>query len=194
MSDDENFIKKTKSIIAVLQDFYNNKNWNASLPLKVLKKRVGAYISQLEHDVENIESSSNDESKDSNAKNIFPAGYIKIYIMLHQSDGENLKSWNTSLLSLTSSVLGRAVYASEHEAIKVLSYKEYKEKEGYAELWVPEDVIINLPAEKSVFDRDGQKILSLKQKAIKVENIKYFSHALGNKYEFINSAITLVVE
>lgn len=188
MSSDENK-KKIKSIIAVLQDLYSNKNWNASLPLKVLKKRVGAYIAQLEHEAENNAPSY---SQSKHIETVLPVGYLKIYIMLHQNSGENLKSWNSCLLSLTSSVLGRAVYASEHEAVKALSYKEDKAKDGYAELWVPEDVIIKLPAEKSLFDRDGQKILSLKQKSIKVENIKYFFHALGYKYAFIDSRITLL--
>lgn len=190
MSSDENF-KKTASIIATLRDLYDNENWNASLPLKVLKKRVGAYISQLEHDLESL---SQNENKHPETAKALPAGYIKIYVMLHQNSGENIKSWNASLLSLTSSVLGRAVYATEHEAIKALSYKEYKAKDGYAELWVPEDIVVKLPAEKSLFDRDGQKILSLKQRSIKKENIKYFFHAVGNKYAFINSAITQVAK
>ena len=194
MSDNKKFIKKSKSIITVLRDLYNNKNWDASLPLKVLKKRVAAYISQLENDIENIESSPDSGAEKKVSVKILPAGYVKIFIMLHQNDGERLMSWNASILSLTSSVLGRAVYAKESEAVKAMSHKEYKEKEGYVELWVSRDVIIDLPDEKSIFDKDGQKILSLKQKAITTENIKYFVHASDNKYEFINSVVSAIVE
>lgn len=181
MSNDE----KNNRVIGVLRELYNNKNWDASLPLKVLKKRIGAYISQLEHEAEH-----SDAPKKSNAATeTLPDGYVKIYVMLHQNDGENLKSWNASLLSLTSSVLGRAVYAAELEAEQALKSKADKSKEGYAELWVPEDIIIKLPLDKSVFDKNGYKILSVKQKAIKKQNIKYFYHALGNKYKFSDSSI-----
>ena len=91
----------------------------------------------------------------------------------------------------TGNALGRPIYATEAEAMKFMSSKVNREPEGYIEVWVKKDSVLELPALR-VMHISLVVSFNLKQGAISPSQIKYFVSGVGDKYVFNGSTLTLI--
>ena len=184
--------KTAEDIVRVLDTLCSDSVWDKTLPLKVLKKRIVNFNNELKQEVAAPTQSQDDIKSQLFDHNILKNDEMKLYIVLHHTKGKDLQSWTKVISELCVSTHGRPIYKTEQEAKNLLSYKMGSDKDGYVEIWIKKNALIEMPKDKILYDKDGNQLLSILPNAIKKDNIKYFIHGTGKKFKFDNSKLVLV--
>jgi len=111
-----------------------------------------------------------------------------IYISIFQSEGHNIRKWELQLSSLQSHLLGRPVYENEADAQKVIRQKLVQISEAYVVVAIKKSDIQDFAYQAKRVDRHGNALLTLKENAVKPENIFKFLHQ-GKEYCFVNGKL-----
>ncbi|MBT4884658.1 MAG: type IVB secretion system protein IcmQ [Legionellales bacterium] len=189
------FVKQRRQIIENLDVLIENKDWESSLALKVIQGRIVTYRDSLAQEIDEWQVSSGERCSVTNS--ISPKladDEAAIFICLYKNFGDNIQLWERSLVNFSDNVLGRPIYSCEKEAQKFISGKVNREPEGFIEIWVKKDMLISMPPEKTLHDKYGSELLSLKQAALMQEKIMYFTSGVGDKYSFFNNKLVLIEE
>jgi intracellular multiplication protein IcmQ len=116
------------------------------------------------------------------------SGQQEVFVGLYSSEGSNLQSWERILANLQNQVISRPIYANELDVQTFIKSKENKINEAYLSIFIQKDAILPLPPDKIPQDRLGKPVLTLKNKALQVENIQYFCH-LFEKYHYVKGRL-----
>ncbi|KTD74489.1 Dot/Icm secretion system protein IcmQ [Legionella tucsonensis] len=111
------------------------------------------------------------------------SGQQEVFVSLYSSDGSNLQSWERIIANLPRQMISRPIYANEEQVQALIKSKEKKQNEGYAAIYINQTDIIHLSADKTLSDRLGSPLLTLKDRALDVENITRFVH-LSGEYKY----------
>lgn len=189
MSEDV-YIKQRRQIIENLDVLIGNKEWEESLALKVIQGRIITYRDSLEAEIKEYEASHSTRCEvTKEVKQQISEDEIAVFVCLYRNYGDDMGKWAQALSKFSGNALGRPIYAAEAEAKKFMSSKVNREPEGYMEVWVKKDSILELPALRVMCDKFGSKLLNLKQGAISPKQIKYFTSGMGQKYVFNGSSL-----
>ncbi len=110
-------------------------------------------------------------------------GEQDVFIGLYCSDGSNLASWEKIINNLPKHVVSRPVYEHEESMKQIIRMKENKKNEAYVGVMIKKSDIIALDVNKVPMDKLGQPLLTIKDSAIHLENIKFFVYN-SVKYNF----------
>ncbi|MGM9452638.1 Dot/Icm secretion system protein IcmQ [Legionella bozemanae] len=108
------------------------------------------------------------------------SGQQEVFVSLYSSDGSNLQSWERIIANLPRQMISRPIYANEEQVQALIKSKENKQNEGYVAIYINETDIIHLSADKTLMDKLGSPLLTLKDRALNVDNITRFVHLSGN--------------
>lgn len=100
-----------------------------------------------------------------------------VYLSLYCSEGQNLASWKRVIENLPKQYISRPIYSKEADVQKALKVRPQFSNEAYVAIYV-EKKLISQP-ENPLFplkDKWGHLLVTLKDKAIHLENIEYFWH------------------
>lgn len=192
---DDIFVKQRQQIIENLDVLIENKNWENSLALKVVQSRIVTYRDSLSQEIEEHESqAAQDSGLSTSAEVVLPDGQTAIFICLYKSFGDDVAQWEKTLANFSGHVLGRPIYATEQSAGKFINSKENREPEGYIEVWIEKDMIIDMPPSRILYDKFGSPLLTLKQGALSSNQIQYFTSGVGKRYRFKDNKLVFVAE
>lgn len=105
--------------------------------------------------------------------------HLKVYILLYQSEGINIRKWFNVVTSLVEHSISRPVYKNEEDVKAAIRAKENKQNDAYIEVKVRKQAIYPSNNEKPRLDRDGRELLLLHDGAIQLKNITRFMHISG---------------
>jgi intracellular multiplication protein IcmQ len=160
-----------------------------------LQSRIVTYRDALSQEIEAHESqAAQDTGSNKNTEVGLPDGQTAIFICLYKSFGDDIAQWEKTLASFSGHVLGRPIYATEEAAGKFISSKANREPEGYIELWIAKDMIIDMPPSRMLYDKFGSPLLTLKQGALSSNQIRYFTSGAGKRYRFTDNKLVFVAE
>lgn len=111
-----------------------------------------------------------------------------VYISIFQSEGHNIRKWELQLSSLRSHLLGRPVYEKEEDVQKVIRQKLIQISEAYVVVAIKQSDFQDFSYQEKRVDRSGNTLLTLKEKAVKPENIFKFIHQ-GKQYYFVKGKL-----
>jgi Dot/Icm secretion system protein IcmQ len=100
-------------------------------------------------------------------------GYERIYIALYQSESDNLDRWFSTIKMLTGYSMSRPVYRSEEEVRHMIREKQTK-SDAYVIVWVKQADILPSYSGVPLKDRWGYELLTIKEGAVRSENIVMF--------------------
>jgi len=152
-------------------------DWEASLYLKATKKRILKLREQTEallKEAQVIQAGGSEEQEGVGKK--LAAGQRKVYISLYQAEPDNLSKWKNILKSLPMLSISRPIYAEETHVHSMIRNKDAPQKEAYAVLLVDESDIIHAYHGKALADKLGNELLTLKQRAVRLDHIIEFVH------------------
>lgn len=154
---------------------------NTVKPLKALREQAEALLVQFaDHDHQCADSHHAALAQHMTA----------VYVLLFQTQGDDLSRWSQLLRSLGQYVLGRPVYATEDAVKSVIRARMAGAKEAYVKVAVPtsttEDSTLS-PRQ----DRYGNTLLSLPMGAIQSDHILEFVHGKDH-YHFIKGQLVHV--
>lgn len=192
---DDTFVKQRQQIIENLDVLIENKNWENSLALKVVQSRIVTYRDSLSQEIQEYESqAAQDAGSSSSDEAVLPDGQTAIFICLYKSFGDDIAQWEKTLARFSGHVLGRPIYATEAAAAKFISGKENREPEGYIEIWIGKDMIIDMPPSRMLYDKFGSPLLTLKQGGLSAKQIQYFTSGTGKRYRFKDDKLVFIAE
>lgn len=181
----EDYIAFTDAIIGAVDAIVNEQDWDQSLFLRNALKP----LKQLREEAIQLKNEATMNVGDQQiALRPLEDDEMLVYISIFQSAGDNLRKWELQLSSIRSHLLGRPVYEQEENVEKVLRQKLVKTSEAYITVVVKKADIQSFAYQAERVDRLGNPLLTLKNSAVKPENIFEFVHQ-GKRYFFRNGKL-----
>jgi intracellular multiplication protein IcmQ len=91
-----------------------------------------------------------------------------------------MQSWERILMNLPKQMISRPIYADEMDLQSLIRTKENKTNEAYVCMHVNQSDILPLPKDKVPIDKLGKSLLTLKDKSLRLDSIRYFVHQSGS--------------
>ncbi len=183
--------KETKEqlhgILLALDKALERGPWSASTFLTLIGKKLKLIRDNLVDNLQEAENESLGGVKISQSTEKF-SSMKRIYIALYAFDGSNLQSWERIIDHLPDQVISRPVYANEEDVIANIRSKSNRINEAYAAIYVDPLYILQLPKERVLVDKLGNPLLSLKDKAINLNNFDELVHQSGN-YRYVGGRL-----
>lgn len=175
-------IKIALAIKKILDEGIKDGPWHANLFLKGIKKKLEELRDQFESGIglDQIKS-----EKLNYLANIDESA-IEVYISLYQSQGNNLHKWQEVLSSLVSYSMGRPIYKDENDVKAATHLTDRNPNNAYVVIKVNSDAILSDSVEQPRFDREGRKLIMLREGAIALHNIVRLVHTTG-QYKFVGN-------
>lgn len=171
----EEIVKKALNSV---DETIKNGPWNESNFLRMIGKGLG----KIRDDIAGLLSDSAPNMQvASNLTNRVAArvGQVELFIGLYCSDGFNVFSWERIVVNLPDQMVSRPVYAHEEDIKEMIRGKSNKINEAYISAFVDTDAIIHLPPEKTLYDKLNKPMVSLKDGAVRLDNLHRFVHLTG---------------
>ncbi|MFC7781211.1 Dot/Icm secretion system protein IcmQ [Legionella taurinensis] len=102
-----------------------------------------------------------------------------VFVSLYSSEGQNLQSWERIIANLQRQIISRPIYADEADIVNLIKSKEKKINEAYLAIFINQSDLLLLPSDKTPLDKLGRPLITLKDKAINLDNIVRFVHFSG---------------
>ena len=95
-----------------------------------------------------------------------------------------MRSWERIIANLPHQIIARPIYADETDVKSIIKTKDNKNNEAYVSIYVSQNDILTLDADKVPVDKLGKQLLTLKNTAIKLDNIHFFCYQ-SNLYQYV---------
>lgn len=183
MTNDELTKQQVDALLKAFDDALEQGPWAASGFLQV----IGRSLLEIRNGFANRMDASSQKNADAAAsianQMALRSDQKKIYIVLYSFEGSNLKSWERIVSNLPRQIISRPIYSEEEDVIAIIKTKENKINEAYVSIYINESDILQMPSDKLPLDKLGKKLLTLKDRSLKLDNIDCFVHQSG-RYQF----------
>lgn len=178
---------ETKEILEALNSALDKGPWKKSIFLRSIGKKLEGIREEFKSGlIDEVDFLANADLAKQTKTN---KAIDKVYISLYNAEGKNIEKWATIIGALLLQNLSRPTYQREEDVKNAIKIKGGKNTDGYVVIEVADKDIVKLPEKKAPKDRQGILLLTLKQGAIKPENIKTFHHD-GESYVFDDGKLT----
>jgi len=181
----EDYLAFNDAIIAAIDDVLEAGDWDDSLFLKNTVKP----LKQIKEEALQLQKAAKQASgEEAITLRELDDDEMLVYISVFQSEGHDIRKWELQLSSLQSHLLGRPVYRAEVDAQKVIRQKLVQISEAYVVVAIKKSDVQDFAYQAKRVDRHGNILLTLKEKAVKPENIFKFVHQ-GKVYYFLDGKL-----
>jgi Dot/Icm secretion system protein IcmQ len=185
MLHSEQEIKAALEIKKILDEGIENGPWRANLYLKGIKKKLEELREQFELGI-GLEQIKEEQFTGSSSVNGGSSNTSEIYISLYQSQGGNLHKWGEVIASLVRYSMGRPIYGDENDARAATRLTDRNPNNSYVVVKVNPEAILPDSVEQPRFDREGRKLIVLREGAINLRNVVRLVHSTG-QYKFVGN-------
>ncbi len=182
MLHSEQEISVVLEIKKILDEGIKEGPWQANLFLKGIKKKLEELrdqfaeevgLNQLKNGLEGTLTEQNNHTTD-------------VYISLYQSQGSNIHKWQEVIASLARYSMGRPIYKEEDDVRAATRLSDRNPNNAYVIVKVNADTIVPDSSEQSRYDREGRKLIMLREGAIFLHNIVRLVHTSG-EYKLVGN-------
>lgn len=178
-----------RKLLEILDELIADSCWDKSLFLKASSKEWinlrEKLANQLDCDSSSDPTLFQKSAHLNSAIEKIPKDKLQVYVGLYLNDGTKLPSWERSMANLIEKSSSRPIYQDEVKAKDAMAKQGNSPNIAYIEVLINKSDIVPMP-EKLVTDRFGHELLTLREDALRLENIRRFIHPTG-VYKF-NSA------
>ncbi|BBB15105.1 Dot/Icm secretion system protein [Candidatus Rickettsiella viridis] len=175
----EQEIEIAREVKKILDKGIQEGPWQANLFLKGIKKKLEELHSQFEADI-GLDHLKRDASSGNSSLTRPLHNTTEIYISLYQSQGSNIQKWQEVIGSLVHYSMGRPIYKNEDDVRAAIQLTDRNPNNAYVVLKVNADTILADSAEQPRVDREGRKLIMLKEGSITLHNIVRLVHPSGH--------------
>ncbi|KTD28722.1 Dot/Icm secretion system protein IcmQ [Legionella israelensis] len=166
-------------ILKVLDDILEEGPWDKSTFLRVIGKNITKIREDFVHHIESKQQGKAKKMTNLADRMALRSGQQEIYILLYSSEGGKLQSWERIIANLPLHTTSRPIYANEEDVKAAIRSKTNKINEAYVAVFVSQSDLLSVPEDKIPVDKLGKKLLTLKDKTLNLNNIRYFKHQSG---------------
>lgn len=175
---DDDVQEQIDILIKTLNEAIDNGPWEDSNFLRVVGKNLREIRDNFIRQV-----GLNPEEKLKSAVNALQRNLHNdqqlVFVSLYSSEGQNLQSWERIIANLQRQIISRPIYADEADIVNLMKSKEKKINEAYVAIFINQSDLLILPPDKTPLDKLGRPLITLKDKAINLDNIVRFVHFSG---------------
>lgn len=183
MLQTEQEIQVALEIKKILEEGIAAGPWQANLFLKGIKKKLEElcddFVTRVGLD-QHHQQMANDLLEASRSEN------TEVYIALYQSQGSNMSRWQEVVVSLVNYTMGRPIYYNEADVRAAIHLNDRNLNHAYAVVRVHNEAILPVPTDLPRRDREGRKLVSLREASIQLKNIARLVHATG-QYKLVRN-------
>ncbi|MDF1684129.1 MAG: Dot/Icm secretion system protein IcmQ [Legionellaceae bacterium] len=171
--------KQVNAVLTSLRELLERGPWSNSAFLRVLGKKLQKGHDDFAERAGRAEQANLHKATEHQKTQEPSETQQEVFIALYASDGGNLESWEKILINLPKQAISRPVYAEKDAIQRVFKQRRNHLNEAYVVMYVARDAILPTPIDKTPKDRFGTELLTLKNKALRLENMIRFVHATG---------------
>lgn len=175
----EQEIEVAREVKKILDQGIEEGPWQDSLFLKGIKKKLEEIRDKFEAGI-GLDAFEGYGDNQNDALSQGLENTTEVYISLYQSQGRNIQKWQDVIVSLLRCATGRPIYKNEQEARSATHLADNNPNSAYVVLKVNKDAILADSSDQPRLDREGRKLLVLKEGSIKLQNIIRLVHASGD--------------
>jgi hypothetical protein len=179
-----------KRLLGVLDKLLSGGGWESSLFLSSTYKKIQKLRDETYQILqEEVPDEAQLEAQQDKFKRPIKEGFLRLYILLYQTEGGKLLNWQYALRTLLEYSVSRPTYNDANYVKELIRTKPNIERYGYAIIDVAKSDLY--AQEQPVKDALNHEMIVLKEGAIKRENIIGFVHANRKQYSFIDGELVL---
>lgn len=175
-------------IISALDEALNSAPWQSSTFLSLIGKKLQAIRDEVFEQLDSDETFGQTALSSQQLSSERFLKMKKVYVSLYSFDGTSLESWERIIQHLSDQVVSRPVYENEADVEAIIRAKSNRINEGYVAVYVDPTFILPAVPDKKVVDKLGVPLLTLKAKAINLNNVDSFIHHSG-QYRFVSGRL-----
>lgn len=164
-------VEEVKAFQQLIKECLELPDWQQSNYLKLMHGRLEKVAKDLQ---EAIDEASGNKSKQTVTVVRDRSNDQLVYVSIYSAFGRSMEAWERVVMNLPKQYVSRPIYLSEKDAQYAARFKGIPQNEAYVAIWVKKTDIINLGTLKDKFDR---LLITLKDRAISLENIDFFWNA-----------------
>lgn len=182
MLKNEQEIQIALALKKILDEGIASGPWQANLFLKGIKKKLEEIRDEF------VTRVGIDRHHEQMANDLFAANseMTEIYIALYQSQGANMSKWQEVVVSLVNYIMGRPIYSNETDVQAAIRLNDRNLNHAYVVVKVASDAILSSTTELVRTDREGRRLINLREAAIQLQNIVRLVHASG-EYKLVGN-------
>lgn len=173
-----------KKLLAEIETALSKGDWEVSL----FFRNIAASMRKMRDRIHEELGNELHTSDDIDISQLIPEGFVKVYVSLYQTDGQNIKRWLGVLNNIKTLSVGRPVYQEEHAIQTMIKSKPDQRRDGYIVVKIAATDIIPPMGGKIPYDRLNHELLTVREGKIMPENIMEFVH-MGVRYKFVNGEL-----
>lgn len=176
MLQTEQEIQVALAIKKILDEGISNGPWQGNLFLTGIRKKLEEIRDNFVVEV------GLDQHHEQIANDLLIANRCEsseVYVALYQSQGCNMHKWQEVVASLVNYTMGRPIYCSEKDVQAATHLNDRNLNHAYAVVKVHSDAILDDTVGQARTDREGRKLVSLREAAIQLKDIVRLVHATG---------------
>ena len=181
-----------RKLISILDNLIQTGHWDKSLFLQATGKEIRDLKDKLCQELDLTLSDDHlADVQQATLKNELPMlspDKMEVYVALYQAEGTKISNWESALELLLSRSASRPIYDSEAKAKDMMVKRGKNENNAYVAIAIKKSDVIPMP-EKHVTDKYGHELVTVKENALKLENIRRFVHVSGNYAFYKNQLI-----
>lgn len=177
MSKDDLTAAEVKEVADALDRIVKDLPWGQSVFLSALGKKFALIQQKFQENV-GLDAKNVSASEQKNDKTL-SSGQMLVYVSVYNANGTDLSQWARIISNLTNQSISRPTYSDITQVKEMIRSKQRINNEGFVSVVVSDSDLLDMPEEKLPFDKLGHKLLVLKEKAIRRDNIKKFFHFSG---------------
>lgn len=181
--NDKSTEEHAQTILKALDDAIDQGPWEESNFLRV----IGKNLREIRQNFANTIGAGSEHNgvKKETIRSMQPeqrADQQEVFIGLYSTEGNNLQAWERILANLPRQMISRPVYINEQDIKNLIKSKEKKINEAYVAIYINQNDILQMAADKAPTDRFGRPLLALKDRTLNLNNITRFVHLSGVYY------------
>lgn len=180
--------EQVKEILKLLENAIEQGPWEASNFLKIIGNKLRDVHGQIAKQMANINEI---EIKSKPFGKSPGPGQQEVFISLYTAEGSSLQAWERILINLPRQMISRPIYADEESVKNLIKTKVNRANEAYVSMFIDKNNLLTVASDKIAYDKLGKPLLTLKDRALDLNNVNYFVH-LESIYYYSNGRLILI--
>lgn len=174
---DELTEEQAREILEALDGAISKGPWDESNFLRLFGKKLREMREEFVHEMTRTDLASK-ATRDATLarRDLVRSEQRLVFIALYSAEGSNLLSWERIIANMSRQVLSRPIYSDEHDVQFMIKSKDNQLNEAYLAIYVNNQDVLTLAADKIAKDKFGKPLMTLKDRALSIDNIGYFVH------------------
>ena len=193
MSDGGSWQEEVSKLKKVISELLEDPAWEKSFILRRKKKDISEAIAEVSDcsDALQYQQSEQRVTVENQDKKILQDDSQLVYVVLHQTKGNEIALWQRALHAIDTCGFGRPIYEKQEFARQLVACNGARDADGYVEVLVKKKDVIQPTGAASQVDKLEQPVVNIRPGGLHCDRILKFVHHNDINYLLVNGKLVL---